>query len=107
MEISKKSLLLFLKHSFAGGFFGVVSFVAFFVVYYGLKPEIEVFFNFYESDNVGLWVKDNFLNIYDFFLNIIFIITGIILSSIGLISAMLYKSFSGKALKILDSEFKE
>ncbi len=104
MNIGNATIFSLIRYSLYSGTFALLSFLTFSATYYYLNPKIEIFMRFFDSDNLGRWAHYNLLSFDSLYLTVSFLICSIILSSIGLISAILAKSFHDKAVDLLKVE---
>jgi len=83
------------------GFFTLSSFISFAAVYHFTNPEIEIFVRFLDSDSLDRWAHFNLFNWDSFWVTFLLVFFSLMLSTIGLISAIFARHFHDKAAKIL------
>lgn len=103
MKIARSTLLPFARLCLYSGFFTLLSFVAFSVVYHFTNPEVETFTRFFKNHAVWNWVQIKFLSWSALGLSLVFLATTVLASFIGFVCAIFAKVFHGKATEVLKS----
>ena len=104
MNLSGQSFGVLLKNSLCSGAFAVISFISFFFTYHYMNPKLDVFMRFFSSDKLHLWVNFNLTEIDTILLTLSFIVFSIILSTVGLLSAIIAKSYHDKTVDFIKGQ---
>lgn len=107
MHIERGALPKFAKLCFYSGTFTVLSLACFSMVYYFTTPEVERFVNSLKMNALWNWVQHNFLDLSSLGLSLLFLITTVVASFIGFMSAIFAKVMHDRAQDVLKAGIRD
>ena len=107
MNIKYKDVIWLMKTLIFSGTFGVISFICFFFTYWALKPELNLFITYLDSNNLSSWAHSIVWGSKFSLTTLAILVVSAITATIGLFSAIIVKSLQEKAVKDFKKALKE
>jgi len=104
MQVNKSQLLKFLKYCFLGSVFGCIAFACLKYVYYAITPELAIVTNFFESENIQIYLKHQINSMNQLVNFISYCALALVIAFIGTVSGVFSKALLSKAEPSLREE---
>jgi hypothetical protein len=107
MIIKYQSVISLMKTLIFSGTFGVISFICFFFTYWALKPELNLFITYLDSNNLSSWAHSIVWGSKFSLTTLAILVLSAITGSVGLFSAIAAKSIQEPAVEYFKKALKE